>query len=114
MTLKLNAFRRNSVKLAALAACFIAGTAFAASPEATSSVRVPYGDLNLTSAQGVRTFHARVAAATRQVCGADGLDTRNLKAYWAERSCETQAIANAERGVQGVKVASLAARHEHN
>jgi UrcA family protein len=113
MTVKLNEFRRSSVKLAAFAACLIAGTAFAASPDVTSSVRVPYGDLNLTSEQGARTFHARVAAAARQVCAADGLDIRNLQAYWAERSCETQAIANAEQGVQGVKVAaSLAARHE--
>jgi len=114
MTSKLNGFRRTSATLAALAACCIAGTAFAASPDVTSSVSVPYGDLNLTSEHGARTFHARVAAAARQVCAADGLDIRNLQAYWAERSCETQAIANAERSVQGVKVASLAARHEHN
>ena len=102
--------------LAALTACMalaLAGVAHAAPPDTTSSVRVPYGDLNLTSEQGARTFHARVTAAARQVCGADGVDIRNLQAYAAERSCEVQAIANAEQGVQGVKVAaSLAARHE--
>jgi UrcA family protein len=113
MTMKLNEFRRSSVTLATFAACLIAGSSLAAGAEPAASVRVPYGDLNLTSEQGVGTFHARVAAAARQVCGADGLDIRNLQAYAAERSCEAQAIANAEQGVQGVKVAaSLAARHE--
>jgi len=114
MTSKLNGFRRTSATLAALAACLIAGTSFAASPDAAPSVRVAYGDLDLTSEQGVNTLHARVAAAARQVCAADGLDSRNLQAYAAARSCETQAIENAERGVPGVKIASLAARHEHN
>jgi UrcA family protein len=108
---KLHEFRRTSITFAALAACLIAGTSFAASPQSTSSVTVRYGDLDLSKEQGMSTLHARVAAAARQVCGADGTDMRNLQAYAQVRSCETQAIADAEREVQGVRVAALAARH---
>jgi UrcA family protein len=108
---KLNEFRRTSITFAALAACLIAGTSFAASPQTTSSVTVRYGDLDLSRDEGLSTLHARVAAAARQVCGADGVDMRNLQAYAAVRACETQAIADAERDVQGTKLAALAARH---
>jgi UrcA family protein len=108
---KRNKFRHTAITFAALAACLIAGTSFAASPQSTSSVTVRYGDLDLTREQGMSTLHARVAAAARQVCGADGVDMRNLQAFAQVRSCEAQAIADAEREVQGVKVASLAARH---
>jgi UrcA family protein len=112
---KLNDFRRTSATLAALAACLIAGTAHAASPDAAPSVAVRYGDLNLATEQGANTLYARVAAAARQVCAADGLDIRNLQAYAAARSCETQAIANAVHAVQAPKVvASFAAHHEHS
>jgi UrcA family protein len=102
--------------LAALTACMavgLASVARSATPDAAPSVRVPYGDLNLTSAQGANTLHARITAAARQVCGEHGLDGRNLQAWAAARSCETQAIASAVREVQGAKVAaSLGARHE--
>jgi UrcA family protein len=108
---KLNEFRRTSITFAALAACLIAGTSFAASPLSTSSVKVRYGDLDLSREQGMSTLHARVAAAARQVCAPDGVDIRNLQAYAAERACETQARADAERDVQAVKLAALAARH---
>ena len=108
---KLNEFRRTSITFAALAACLIAGTSFAASPQTTSSVTVRYGDLDLTKDDGISTLHARVAAAAHQVCAPDGVDMRDLQAYAAARSCEAQAIADAESRVQGVKVAALAARH---
>ena len=100
--------------LAALTACMavgLAGIARSATPDAAPSVRVPYGDLNLASEQGANTLYARVAAAARQVCAPDGVDGRDLRAYAAERSCESQAVANAMSQVQGLKVASLAARH---
>jgi UrcA family protein len=103
--------------LAALTACMAVGlvdVARSATPDDTvRSVRVSYGDLNLASEQGANTLYARVAAAARQVCGADGVDARDLHAYAAERSCESHAIANAVRAVQSPSVASLAARNGH-
>jgi UrcA family protein len=99
--------------LAALTACMAVGladVARSATPDAAPSVKVSYGDLDLTNAEGARTLHARVAAAARQVCAPDGIDIRNLEAYTVARSCMSEAIANAERDVQGTKVASLGAR----
>jgi UrcA family protein len=113
MTRALTHFRRSSATLAALAACIIAGTAHAGSPAAAPSVAVPYGDLNLTTERGADALYARLTAAARQVCAADGLDIRNLQAYAAARSCESQAIARAVHEVHSPKVAArLAARHE--
>jgi UrcA family protein len=111
-TLKLNDSRRR-VALGGLTAALLLGAAaaFAASPDAARSIRVGYGDLNLASAQGVSTFHARVAAAARTVCGADSLDGRNLQEYAAARSCQTQAIQNAMQDAHIQRVQVLAARH---
>ena len=113
MTRKLTHFSRTSTTLGALAACLIAGTAYAGSADGVPSVAVPYGDLNLTTERGADTLYARLTAAARQVCAADGLDIRNLQVYAAARSCEAQAIARAVHEVQAPKVAArLAARHE--
>ena len=100
--------------LAALTACMafgIADVARSATPDTAPAVRVPYGDLNLTTADGASTLRARLTAAARQVCSVEGGDIRNLQAYAAERSCEAQAIANAVRDVHAV-AASFATRHE--
>ena len=101
--------------LAALTACMAVGladVARSATPDATSSIKVSYGDLNLAGARGVHTLHARISAAARQVCAPDGFDMRNLNVYTVERACMSQAVANAEREVQGTQVASLAARRD--
>jgi len=112
MTQTLSNFRRSSAAVLTLAACLIAGTSYAASPAAAPSVSVRYGDLDLSTDQGVNKLYARVAAAARHVC-ADGLDIRDLAAYAAERACETHAIDSAVQQVQAPKVAArLAARHE--
>jgi UrcA family protein len=104
-TTTLNHSRRR-VTIGGLAAALLLGAAaaYAASPDAARSVRVAYGDLNLASAQGASTLHARIAAAARSVCGADNVDIRNLSEYAAARSCETQAIANAVRDVHNSRV----------
>ena len=104
--------------LAALTACMTVGLADVArsatpAPEAAArSVKVSYGDLDLASAQGAHTFHARVTAAARQVCASDGDDFRNLTVFTVERACMKEAVANAERAVQGTRVASVAARRD--
>jgi UrcA family protein len=115
-TTKFSDFMHGSM-LAALTACMALGlaeVARSATPDAAPAVKVPYGDLNLASEQGANTLHARIKAAARRVCAVDGIDLRNLTTYAAERSCEAQAIANAVRDVNNVKVAaSFAARREH-
>lgn len=39
-----------------------------AAPAAAQTVRVPFGDLNLSTAAGAATFDARAAAAAREAC----------------------------------------------
>ena len=101
--------------LAALTACMAVGladVARAGPADTAPSVKVSYGDLDLTNAQGVQTLHARVTAAARQVCAPDGVDIRNLKVFMIERACMSEAVANAETAVQGTKVAKLSARRD--
>lgn len=101
--------------LAALTACMAVGLADiarSATPDGAPAVKVAYGDLDLTSAQGAHTLHARITAAARQVCEPDGVGIRDLKSYSVERSCMSEAVANAEREVQRTKVAGLGARHD--
>ena len=99
--------------LAALTACMAVGLASVAraapADDAAPSMKVSYSDLDLTTAQGSSTLHARLAAAARQVCSANRMDTRDVEAYAAERSCETLALANAEHQVQ-VQAPTVAAR----
>ncbi len=45
-----------------------AATLLYAAPAAAQEVRVPFADLDLSSAAGAQTFDARAAAAARTVC----------------------------------------------
>jgi UrcA family protein len=45
-----------------------AATLLYAAPAAAQQVRVPFADLDLSSAAGAQTFDARAAAASRGVC----------------------------------------------
>jgi UrcA family protein len=95
--------------LAALALCLVAGVAsvaHAATP--ARSMTVAYGDLNLGSTQGTDALYARIVFAARQVCGAGEVDIRNLGALAAERSCESDAIAQAVHAVHSPALAALA------
>lgn len=50
------------------AIAFAAAALLYAAPAAAQEVRVPFADLDLSSAAGVETFDARAAAAARSVC----------------------------------------------
>jgi len=94
--------------LAALTACMAIGlaeVAHSATPDASPSVKVAYGDLDLASEQGAQTLYTRVAAAAHQVCAPDGINIRDLQALAVARACEKQAIANAVRDLQSTRVA---------
>jgi UrcA family protein len=111
-TFKFNDLWHGSM-LAALTACMAVGlvdVARSATPGETTSVKVSFGDLDLTHAPGAHTLHARITAAARQVCAPDGLDMRDLKLYTEERSCMSQTVANAERKVQAARVAYIDVR----
>lgn len=63
-------------------------------PAAAKSVAVPYGDLDLSAAQGRAALDKRIAAAARKVCPAvDGLE---LRAQMAAKACYRVALASAQ------------------
>jgi len=112
-----NAMLRHAAIRTALGACLIAalsGAAYAAAPgTASASMRVNYGDLNLTSEQGNKELYARIVAAARQVCAADQTDARDLHARSIEQSCERQAVATAVGRVNSPQLAALYSAHQH-
>jgi UrcA family protein len=111
-----NTQRSNQQRIARLALlAALAGSVFAAAAQAgtpgsdVASVKVAYGDLNLTSSQGSTVLDSRIKSAARAVCDAGDLDNRDLRAYAEERSCEQRAIARAVADVHSVQMAALAA-----
>lgn len=82
-----------SVLLASMgAAVALAAPASAQTMEKFNS-EVRYGDLNLTTDNGVAQLHQRIKSAARQACGyADG---RDLEATQAVSACRKAALADA-------------------
>jgi UrcA family protein len=95
--------------LVTVSACMLAGMAqVARAAEPAPSVTVAYADLNLASAQGANALYARIVSAAREVCGAGEVDIRNLHSLADERSCESNAIAQAVQAVHNPALAALA------
>ncbi|MGV1682673.1 UrcA family protein [Sphingopyxis sp. NJF-3] len=81
-----------------LAVPFIAtgAPAMAAEDGAGRQVMVPYGDLDLASADGRRKLTARVRRATYEVCGGRSTVRLNLNEVLAYRECRAAAMRSAE------------------
>jgi UrcA family protein len=80
----------------------LAPNAWAAESSDPRSVTVHYGDLNLSSGEGVETLHRRIKAAAQQVCG-DGYQPGDIARASVYRSCVNTA---AEKALEKVQVAS--------
>ncbi len=97
----------------ALAACMLSGTlgvAGAATPaDEAPSVVVAYGDLDLGTENGVQALYNRIAAAASRVCPPQ--DGRDLKRFFAFKSCREAAIARAVSEIKSPQLAAL--RDEH-
>lgn len=57
-------------------------------------VRVPYGDLNITSAAGIETLTRRIDRAVKGVCGSRP-DTRDVQAHLSRKTCQDEAFLGA-------------------
>ncbi len=79
---------------AALAATLFAGTANAEPVQKS----VGYGDLNLASSAGTKSFEARVRNAAKQVCGVG--QARDLASAVASDRCYDAAISDASGKMQ--------------
>jgi UrcA family protein len=77
-----------------LATLCLAGIASVPAAAEDVTVYVNHSDLNLTSAEGVKTLEARIAAAVKSVC-ARPETILDLKAMSAWESCKADASAKA-------------------
>ena len=77
----------------------LAPNAWAAESSDPRSVTVHYGDLNLSSGEGVETLHRRIKAAAEQVCG-DGYQPGDIARASVYRHCVNTAAEKALAKVQ--------------
>jgi UrcA family protein len=95
------------------AACLLTGSlgvAQASTPaNDVPSVVVSYNDLDLSSADGVRTLYRRISFAARQVCPAD--DSMQPERIAMAYNCRQAAIARAVSAVHSPQLAALSAEH---
>ena len=94
--------------LVVMAAGLLVSAALAAEPIrefAVPRIAVEYGDLDLTSADGVQALHRRLAYAAERVCPrSDGL---NLHDKALARECRKQALDRAVREIGSPELAAL-------
>lgn len=57
-------------------------------------VRVPYGDLDITSAAGMQTLTHRIKRGVKRVCGARP-EIRKVPALWSWTACQDEAFLDA-------------------
>ena len=105
-------FKSKIRHLAALATALLVATAANAdaltqSSDAPPSRTVKFGDLDLTTQQGIATLHHRIAEAAREVC--PDPDTKDLGQLVHAHACRTQAIERAVRAVGNPTLAKMAA-----
>jgi UrcA family protein len=102
--------KRAALAVVVAATGMLVNVALAAEPKgpfAVPELAVKYGDLDLTSPQGVQVLHRRLTAAAERVCPrTDGRISAPDKA--AARECRKQAV---ERAVQEIGSPELAALH---
>ncbi len=75
-------------------------------PDGYPAVAVSYGDLNLSTSEGVLTLYRRIAAAANQVCGGNP-DPRDRHAVVWSRVCRQAAMARAVQAVGNPRLAAL-------
>jgi len=87
-----NAIHATFLTTALLISIFIAGTAFAGTPDDVRTETVKFQDLNLNSEAGVETLYQRIKAAARRVCtDSEG----GLSSAYAAQRCEEKAESRA-------------------
>ncbi|HEY6926525.1 MAG TPA: UrcA family protein [Steroidobacteraceae bacterium] len=85
------------------------GVAHAAPAQQLPQVVVSYGDLDLSSSDGVRELYQRIASAAREVC--PYANAREIGQVALNRSCRNEAISRAVRDVRSPQLVALRAEH---
>lgn len=88
---------------AALALAATAPAVHAAAPGSiTSSIRIPYADLDLTTDEGMAVLYARVRRAAKEVCGARGVTGSRIDERYGACLRAATARAIGQLGVPGL------------
>jgi len=82
----------------------VLGSAQALADAPAKSIRVKYGDLDLSTQAGATTLYNRIRGAARTVCGEEGSSFAD-KAIW--RSCFNGAISDAVVTVNNPRLTAL-------
>jgi UrcA family protein len=100
-----------SIALAGLLVAFAPG-AFAADDPDAPSMKVHFGDLNLSTDAGVQTLYKRIKLAARTVCNESVVsgDGRSASHYWA---CYDKAVADAISKVDNTQLTAMYQRATH-
>jgi UrcA family protein len=85
------------IQLLAVIAASLAAPSSAFARAEITSVRVAYGDLNLSTQAGRSRFESRLAAAVKRVCPA--ADFRDLRGTQANRRCVAETHARMKPAV---------------
>jgi len=107
-----NSNRSTLGRVAVLAVSLLAGSlgvAHAASAQNLPQVVVSYGDLDLSSSDGVRELYKRIDFAASQVCPYP--NAREIAQVALNRSCRNEAISRAVRDVKSPQLVALRAEH---
>jgi UrcA family protein len=107
-----NSNRSTIGRVAVLAASLLAGSlgvAHAAPAQDLPRVVVSYGDLDLSSGDGVRELYKRISAAASEVCPYP--NARELGQAMVNRSCRDAAISRAVSEVKSPQLVALRAEH---
>jgi UrcA family protein len=98
--------------LGSLTAALSFGAVNAATPDNPPSVVVKYGDLDLSTANGVNEVYRRIVRAARQVC--PEMSFQDLSLQGKISACRDQAVARAIRQIDNAQLAALYAAHSKN
>jgi UrcA family protein len=98
--------------LGSLTAALSFGAVNAATPDNPPSVVVKYGDLDLSTANGVNEVYRRIVRAARQVCPEMSFQDLSLQGKIA--ACRDQAVARAIRQIDNPQLAAVYAAHSKN
>jgi UrcA family protein len=100
-------------RIAVLVGCLFAGAAGAAQAavpaDTAPSVVVRYGDLDLSTTEGVRALYQRISVAAREVCPYE--DSKQLSLVALNHNCREAAIERAVASVHNTQLAALRSEH---
>ena len=86
---------RNLIYTALFAVCFYAPvTSAMIHEEGDNSVRVSFGELDVSQQEGVEVLYQRIKTAARKVCGANDYRIRSLSTQRVAKKCFNNAVDN--------------------